>query len=90
MENFLFFCFSLCFDIVPFVGVRRECRGYVAFWPTCGPPKKAGLRQPILILSRFVWISPRMQGLCSISAHLWANSDFVTLHLGTPENAGVM
>ena len=53
-------------------------------------PQKAGLRQPILILSPFVWGSPRMQGFCSISAHLWANSDFVPLYLGTPENAGVM
>ena len=55
--------------------------GYVAFPPTCGP---------IPILSSFIWGSPRMQGLCSISAHLWANSDFVPLCLGIPENAGVM
>ena len=62
MENFffVFFCFSLCFDVVSFVGDTR------------------------------VWGAPRMQGLCSISAHLWANSDFVLLYLGTPENAGVM
>ena len=62
-------------------GDPRECSGYVAFRPTCGL---------ILILSSFIWGPPRMQGLCSISAHLWANSDFVLLHLGTPENAGVM
>ena len=53
-------------------------------------PQRAGLRQPILILSSFILGPPTMQGLCSISAHLWANSDFVLLHLGTPENAGVM
>ena len=55
--------------------------GYVAFRPTCGP---------ILILSSFIWGPPRMQVLCSISAHLWANSDFGLLHLGTSENAGLM
>ena len=51
-------------------------------------PQKAGLRQPILIVSPFVWGSPRMQGLCSISARLWASSDFDPLYLGIPENAG--
>ena len=52
---------------------------YVAFLPTCGP---------ILILSPFVWGSPRMQGIYNISAHLWANSDFVVLSLGIPKIFG--
>ena len=52
MCNFLLFFFLfLCFDFVPFVGDPRECRGDVAFPPTCEPPLKAGVRQPILILS---------------------------------------
>ena len=43
MENFLcFFVFFLCFDVVPFVGDPPECRGYVAFPPTCGPPRRYG------------------------------------------------
>ena len=68
-------------DLSSFVWGPHECRGYVAFAPTCGP---------ILIFSSFIWGPSRMQGLCSIFAHLWANSDFVLLHLGAPENAGVM
>ena len=44
------------------------------FWA----PEKAGVRQPFLILSPFVWGPPRMQGLRSTSALLWA-----------PEKAGV-
>ena len=40
-------------------------------------PVKAGVRQPILILSP-CWGPPRMQGLCSLSAHFWA-----------PEKAGL-
>ena len=40
---FLFFLPFFCFDFVPFVGDPRECRGDVAFPPTCGPPKRHGL-----------------------------------------------
>ena len=39
---FVFFVF-LCFDFVPFVGDHRECRGDVAFPPTCGPSRRQGL-----------------------------------------------
>ena len=28
------------FDVVPHVGDPRECRGYVAFPPTCGSPRR--------------------------------------------------
>ena len=38
------------------------------FWA----PEKAWVRQPILILSPFVWGPPRMQGLRSTSALFWA------------------
>ena len=31
----------LCFDFVPFVvGGPRECKGYLAFLPTCGPLRR--------------------------------------------------
>ena len=43
MENIPFFCFSLCFDFVSFLGDTRGCKGYVAFAPTFGPPKRQGL-----------------------------------------------
>ena len=38
-DNFCFHFFLLffCFDFVPFVGDPQECRGDVAFPPTCGP-----------------------------------------------------
>ena len=71
------------------------CRISADLWA----PQKPKVRQPIVILFPFVWGSPRMQALCGISAHLWAphkarakvaNSDFVPLYLGIPENAGVI
>ena len=34
---------------VPFVEDRQECRGHLAFSPTCGP-EKAGISKPLLIL----------------------------------------
>ena len=38
-------------DFVPFAGVPRECRDYVVIPPICAPPpRKVGLRWPILIL----------------------------------------
>ena len=49
------------------------------FVPLClGISENAGVRQPLPILSPFVWGSPRMQGLHSNSVHFWA-----------PEKAGV-
>ena len=39
VRNWFFF---LCFDFVPFVGDPRECRGYVAFPPICGPSRSQG------------------------------------------------
>ena len=73
---FCFFSFFLCFDFVPLVGNPRECRGYVAFPPIFGPREGRGEAAN----SDFVPLlgTLRMQGLCRISAHLWA-----------PEKAGV-
>ena len=38
-------------NFVPFFVDPRECRDYPALPPTCGPLEKAGVRQPLLILS---------------------------------------
>ena len=37
------FGFFLCFNSVSFVGDHSECKGDVAFPPTCGPPRRQGL-----------------------------------------------
>ena len=37
---FWFLLLFLCFDLLPFVGEPRECRGYIAFPPLFGPTDK--------------------------------------------------
>ena len=80
------------FDFVPFVGDPQECRGYVAIPPLVGPREGRGEGATFDFITSsggprecngYVAIPPtygppRMQGLQSNSAHLWA-----------PEKAGV-
>ena len=58
------------------------------------PPPPPQKNLPLLILSPSLkcWESPKQQGRCSQSAHLWATSDFVphSEALETPSMAGLM
>ena len=58
--------------------------GYVANFPTCGPPL---ILPPVLKR----WGPPRRQGLCSHLADLWATSDSALRSeaVGTPQAQGL-
>ena len=55
----------------PFVGEPRECTGYLAIPPCCGPREGKGKVATSVFVSH-CWGPLRMQEFCSNSALFWA------------------
>ena len=86
---FLFFLFIWCFDFVPFAWDPRKSKLDVAFPPSCGPPRRQGLRSQFRFCPHLFGDPRECRGDEAFPPSFGATLTLSAL-LGTAENAGLM